>query len=118
MNVRLLVTFPVEHVCHLPDPLVGHDLAAEEDGAAAVQHRHVAPAILVQIMPQHGTAQLRSKHFIMNQYRVRQGVLVLLDSHPEPGEGSEAARLDLSEVEHQGGHPVPGEVGVPALGLH
>ena len=47
-----------------------------------------------------------------------QGVQVLLDCHPEPGEGSEAARLDLSEVEHQGGHPVPGEVGVPALGLH
>ena len=65
------MTFPVEYVGHLPDPLVGHNLAAEEDGAAAVQHRHVAPAVLVEIMPQHGTAKLRSKHFIMHHYRVR-----------------------------------------------
>ena len=70
MNIRVLVTFPVEYVGHLPDPLVGHNLAAEEDGAAAVQHRHVAPAVLVEIMPQHGTAQLRSKHFILHHYRV------------------------------------------------
>ena len=42
---------------------------------------------------------------------------VSLDSHPEPGEGGEAARCDLGEVEHQGGHPVPGEVGVTPLSL-
>lgn len=69
MNIRVLLTFPMEDVGHLSDPLVGHDLAAEEDGAAAVQHRHVAPAVLVKVMPQHGTSQLRPKHGIMHQYK-------------------------------------------------
>ena len=47
MNIRVLETFPVEYVGHFSDPLVSHDLAAEEDWAAAVQHSHVTPAILV-----------------------------------------------------------------------
>ena len=46
------------------------------------------------------------------------GVLDLLDSHPESWEGGEAARPDLCEVEHQGGHPVTSGVGVTALGLY
>ena len=50
---------PVEDVGDLPDPLVGHHLAAAQHGAAAVQHRHVAPAVLVQVVPQHSRALLR-----------------------------------------------------------
>ena len=117
MNIRVLVTFPVEYVCHFPDPLVSHNLAAEQDGAATVQHCHVAPAVLVEIVPQHSASQLRSKHVITLQYRGMARYNVSLDSHPEPGEGGEAARCDLCEVEHQGGHPVPGEVGVTPLSL-
>ena len=48
----------------------------------------------------------------------RPGVLDLLDSHPKSWEGGEAARPDLCEVEHQGGHPVTSGVGVTALGLY
>ena len=86
MNIRVLSTFPVEYVCHFPDPLVSHNLAAEEDGAATVEHGHVAPAVLVEIVPQHSASQLRSKHVITQKYRdMAIGIMSHLTATPSLG---------------------------------
>ena len=72
MYIWLSPTPPPLHVGHLPDPLVGHHLPAEYDGTAAVQHGHVAPAVLVQVVPQHGAPQLRPENIRLDE-DIKQG---------------------------------------------
>ena len=96
----VFATGPAEYVSGAANPLVSHDLPAEEDGTAAVQHGQVAGAVPPDVVPQHG----------------RPGAGPTPDS--QPGEDSEAASLDTGEVEHQGGHPVPGRVPVGSNSLH
>ena len=78
---------PVEDVGHLPDPLVSHELAAEQHGAAAVQHRHVAPAVLVQVVPQHRRALLRPGGETETLRNIRDGILFLSDLTATPSLG-------------------------------
>ena len=100
MFLRLAATPPVETVGHLPDPLVSHDLPAQQDRTAAVQHGHVAPAVPLDVVPEHG----------------RPGPGPGPDS--QAGEDCETSSLDTGEVEHQGRHPVPSRVALSTHSLH
>ena len=100
MYIWLSPTPPALHVGHLPDPLVGYHLPAEYDGTAAVQHGHVAPAVPLDVVPEHG----------------RPGPGPGPDS--QAGEDCETSSLDTGEVEHQGRHPVPSRVALSTHSLH
>ena len=50
---------PPVHLAVDADPLVGDPLGPDEDGAAAVLHQVVIPAVLVHVPPQHHAALRR-----------------------------------------------------------
>jgi hypothetical protein len=99
LDVNISYALPPKDVSDLADPLVGHPLGPEQDGASSVKHGHVGLAAPPEIVPEDGRASDRR------------------NGDAEARKGSPAPSGDVREVDHEGRHAVAGQVGLAVDGF-